>query len=190
MLIRHQLSIACITESLRSSSQFFTPTHQPVDGNHTHPIPSNNSEKLFHRRTLAQGVEKKRRENEEYEAVKFWLVFKCISTRTVALLVYCPWGAHQILCLCHLPQRLAFILLRSLPCFLISLTLLSVKPILRVFRLVLQLVTHGRGNPVAPSIPKFMAQSVEGQTPLDKGDLNGVASHFLFPPTNTATFGL
>ena len=38
----------------------------------------------------------------------------------------------------------------------------------------------------APSTPKS-AQSVEGQTPLDKGDLNGVASHFPFPPTNTAT---
>ena len=45
------------------------------------------------------------------------------------------------------------------------------------------------GFELAPSIPKFMAQSVEGQTPLDKGDLNGVASNFLFPPTNTATFG-
>ena len=40
----------------------------------------------------------------------------------------------------------------------------------------------------APSTPKS-AQSVEGQTPLDKGDLNGVASHFPFPPTNTATLG-
>ena len=40
----------------------------------------------------------------------------------------------------------------------------------------------------APSTPKS-AQSVEGQTPLDKGDLNGVVSHFLFPPTNNSTLG-
>ena len=66
--------------------------------------------------------------------------------------------------------------------------ILSVKPLWTVFRLVLQLVTHGRRISVVLNRHQalqnsWLMQSAEGQTPLDKGDLNRVAFHFLFPPT-------
>ena len=52
--------------------------------------------------------------------------------------------------------------------------ILSVEPFWTVFRLVFQLVTHGRGISVVLNRHQalqnsWLMQSVEGQTPLDKG---------------------
>ena len=135
--------------------------------------------------TNTQGVEKRRRENKEYEAVKFWLVFKRTSTRSSSSSGILSLGGSSDSVFVSSPSTAGLHSSQEPPMLPHQSHLALCKTSLEGFPLGTSTgyprTRKCSGFELAPSIPKFMAQSVEGQTPLDKWDLNRVASHFLFP---------